>query len=38
MKKFLSVSFIAMVLLIGATAQVKNGPYADKVIYDVRMD
>ena len=38
MKKFLSVSFIAMVLLLSATAQVKNGPYADKVIYDVRMD
>ncbi|HOH16873.1 MAG TPA: ABC transporter substrate-binding protein, partial [Rectinema sp.] len=38
MKKFLCVSFIAVVLLIGATAQVKNGPYADKVIYDVRMD
>ena len=38
MKKILCVSFVAMVLLFGATAQVKNGAYADKVIYDVKMD
>ena len=38
MKKILAVSFIALALLMSMNAQVKNGPIADKVIYDVRMD
>ena len=38
MKKILIVSVLAVALLFSATAQAKYGPYADKVIYDVRMD
>jgi peptide/nickel transport system substrate-binding protein len=38
MKKILFVSVLAVALLFSATAQAKYGPYADKVIYDVRMD
>ncbi|GAB6277076.1 MAG: ABC transporter substrate-binding protein [Rectinema sp.] len=38
MKKILFVSILAVALLFSATAQAKYGPYADKVIYDVRMD
>lgn len=38
MKKILTVSLVALALLMSVNAQVKNGPIADKVIYDVRMD
>lgn len=38
MKKILFVSVLAFALLFAASAQAKFGPYADKVIYDVRMD
>ncbi len=38
MKKILFVSILAFALLFTASAQAKFGPYADKVIYDVRMD
>lgn len=38
MKKILTVSLVALALLMSVNAQVKNGPIVDKVIYDVRMD
>ncbi len=38
MKKILFVSVLALALLFAASAQAKFGPYADKVIFDVRMD
>jgi peptide/nickel transport system substrate-binding protein len=38
MKKIAFVSLLAMVVLFSAAGQAKNGPIADKVIYDVRMD
>lgn len=38
MKKILLVSVLVVALVFSATAQAKYGPYADKVIYDVRMD
>jgi len=38
MKKILFVSVLAVAVLFSAAAQAKNGPIADKVIYDVRMD
>lgn len=38
MKKILTVSLVALALLMSVNAQVPNGPIADKVIYDVRMD
>lgn len=38
MKKLLIASLLVMLVLSGVAAQVKNGPIADKVIYDVRMD
>lgn len=38
MTKRLVALAIALCIAISAGAQVKNGPYADKVIYDTRMD
>jgi len=38
MKKILLVSVLAIALVFAVSAQAKFGPYADKVIYDVRMD